>query len=72
MEVRRRLEEEEAIAFFFATAAFTTFFAPMALIRRTDSPWTSCPCAVLPSRTGLPELARRRTRPLPVAGGSTA
>ena len=29
---RRRLDEEEAVAVFFATAAFTVFFAAVALI----------------------------------------
>ena len=35
--VRQRLDEEEAVAFFFATIAFTAFPAAAALISRTDA-----------------------------------
>ena len=34
--VQRCLDEEEAVAFFFATAAFTAFFAAAALVWHTD------------------------------------
>ena len=33
------MDEEEAVAFFFATAAFTNFFAAAALAWRVDVSW---------------------------------
>ena len=59
------MDEEEAVAVFFATAAFNVFFAAaafIALVSRTSYSWGGCRCVILPDRTGSPELARRRTR----------
>ena len=67
-----RLDEEEAGAFFFTTAALANFLASAALVWRADPSWVCCGCAALPGQTGSPELARHRTRPLPVAEGSIA
>ena len=57
------MDEEEAVTFLFATAAFTTFFAAAALVRCTDSPWTSCRSSVLPGRIGSLQLACRQDMP---------
>ena len=38
--VRGRLDEEEGVALFFATAAFTDFFAAAALVWRPDPSWS--------------------------------
>ena len=45
--VRYRLDEEEAVAFLFATAAFTTSVAAaafIALVSRTSCSWGGCRC----------------------------
>ena len=61
------MDEEGAVVFFF-TAAFAGFFAAAALVWRPDPSKVSCGRAAMPGRTGSLELARRRTRPLPIAG----
>ena len=60
--------DEEGAAVFFFTAAFAGFFAAAALVWRPGPSKVSCGRAALPGRTGSPELACRRTRPLPIAG----
>ena len=60
------MDEEGAVVFF--TAAFAGFFAAAALLWRPDPSKVSCGRAALLGQTGSPELARRRIRPLPIAG----
>ena len=54
------MESEDAwtaAAFFFATAAFTNFFATAALVWLADPSWANRGCTALPGRTGSPEVA---------------
>ena len=66
------MDEEEAVAFLFATAAFAAFVAAaafIALVPRTSCSWGGCHCVILLGQTSSPELARLRTRCLPAGGG---
>ena len=60
--------DEEGAAVFFFTATFAGFLAAAALVWRPNPSKVSCGRAALPGRTGSPELARHRNRPLPTAG----